>query len=270
MLPGLRQDVDDLKGELRLVGGSPRVGGAARDVITPVAAATSSGAAAAAADGPGGSADAGAEGAAVTLMQLADAGERQQLGLHASPSASSFLSESFDSSESEQWEIPIAELPQPWTKIGEGSGGVVFKATHMHSPVAVKVLANSLRSLTEEQQQQVSAEVSMLKHLRHANLVRFFGVGAEEGLFVVTELCAHKSLHDVLKVARAAAARPPRPPGAPASFHDRIAHNVGLRLKLALDAAKGMSYLHSRRIFHRYHAHAPWRESAALRPKRRR
>ena len=80
----------------------------------------------------------------------------------------------------------------------------------------------------------------MLASMRHPNIVAFFGVVTTPAAAIVTEYCSRGSLTAVLRAARA-------DPAAAAGL------TWGRRLGMALDAAKGMLYLHSRSppIIHR-------------------
>lgn len=135
-------------------------------------------------------------------------------------------------------------------QIGEGSFGKVYLAKWRETTVAVKVLiSTSLPGgggggggddddgapasppgpnplLTALQK-----EASMMAALRHPNVVMYLGVCADPPL-VLTEYCARGSLCDVLK-------RASHSPAAAAAL------DWPRRLAMALDAAKGMTYLHS-------------------------
>ncbi|KAI8475665.1 MAG: kinase-like domain-containing protein [Monoraphidium minutum] len=85
----------------------------------------------------------------------------------------------------------------------------------------------------------LSREVDILANLRHPNVVMFLGVVLRPPC-VVTEYCSLGSLYDVLRKARRDAA-----------FGARL--TWPRRLLMALDAAKGMLYLHAHRpaVLHR-------------------
>lgn len=76
------------------------------------------------------------------------------------------------------------------------------------------------------------------RSLRHPNVVQIMGVCTDPPC-LVTEFCAKGSLTDCLRAARADA-------GAAAQLTWRR------RLTMAIDAARGLLYLHSRTIVHRW------------------
>ena len=83
--------------------------------------------------------------------------------------------------------------------------------------------------------QDLKNEVRILSQLRHPNVVLYMGVCTQlPDVFIVTELCPRRSLFEVI--------------------HDpSVALSCELRLRMALQAAQGMAYLHSQpaRIIHR-------------------
>ena len=91
-------------------------------------------------------------------------------------------------------------------------------------------LDNIMRSETEEVRagvvEALNAEAGLLAAMRHPNIVGFVGISTSPPA-IITELCDRGSLFDVLKAAR----RDPLP--------------WRLRLRMAIEAAQGMHYLHS-------------------------
>ncbi|GAB4823440.1 hypothetical protein N2152v2_010486 [Parachlorella kessleri] len=138
-------------------------------------------------------------------------------------------------------------------KVGQGSFGSVYSAKwHHETPVAVKLLydpanlahaavgaAGPALSLSNPVFQDLQKEAGMLASLRHPNIVSFYGVCPSPPA-LVTEYCDRGSLYDVLRIARASPEK-----AAELTFTRRLA--------MALDAAKGMVYLHSHEppILHR-------------------
>ena len=136
-------------------------------------------------------------------------------------------------------------------QIGEGSFGKVYLARWREITVAVKKLSGSVGanpSLDEEFKpdhpgpdaadrrghpiyESLQKEAAMMASLRHPAIVMYLGVCLDPPC-VVTEFCARGSLSDVLKRANTSAA---------------LAQTLdwARRLNMALDAAKGMLYLHS-------------------------
>lgn len=165
------------------------------------------------------------------------------------------------------WQVNWRDL-EIVRQIGEGSFGKVYLAKWRETTVAVKVLLSA--SLPNEQDGGGSGdngssgsgadnpllaglqkEASMMAAMRHPNVVMYLGVCTDPPL-VVTEYCARGSLCDVLKRARsaamnAAAAASPGNGGANAAAAAAAAAALDWprRLAMALDAAKGMNYLHS-------------------------
>ncbi|KAI7842069.1 hypothetical protein COHA_004266 [Chlorella ohadii] len=156
--------------------------------------------------------------------------------------------------ETNKWQIEWPEL-RTIRIIGEGAFGKVWLGRWQETDVAIKQLGSlsalgvdtgSLQhdssggiKLDKEVQRALDKEVNLLKEMRHPNIILFMGVVLEPAA-VVTEYCARGSLYDLLKAAR---------------------QNAGLakaldwpkRISMALDAAKGMLYLHGHKppIIHR-------------------
>ncbi|KAL4452237.1 hypothetical protein ABPG75_007899 [Micractinium tetrahymenae] len=153
-----------------------------------------------------------------------------------------------DSGVSELWTVDFRELAIQ-KQIGEGSFGKVFLAKWRETTVAVKVLGscgttNTSPGLDDEfpeaegqnarshpLYQSLQKEAAMMASLRHPSIVMYLGVCLDPPA-VVTEYCARGSLNDVLKRARSS-------PLLAAQL------DWARRLNMALDAAKGMLYLHS-------------------------
>lgn len=163
------------------------------------------------------------------------------------------------------WNVPLAEL-QFSRVIGEGSFGKVYLGKWQETTVALKILTSpggplpddswDLQDVTQlrdcswsPQLDQSTAqrmlvvelnkESSLMASLRHPNIVLFLGVCLDPPC-MVTEFCARGSLLDVLSRAKT---------------NKAVAAELDWRrrLKLALDAAKGMHYLHTRQppVLHR-------------------
>eukprot|EP01094_Clydonella_sp_ATCC50884_P020471 TRINITY_DN4259_c0_g1_i2.p1 TRINITY_DN4259_c0_g1~~TRINITY_DN4259_c0_g1_i2.p1 ORF type:complete len:237 (-),score=40.70 TRINITY_DN4259_c0_g1_i2:40-750(-) len=77
--------------------------------------------------------------------------------------------------------------------------------------------------------QEFMREAALLSKFRHPNVVQFFGASSSgDNLFLITEFASRGSLFDVI--------HDPKQKGS---------LSLGLRLRMALDAAKGVGYLHS-------------------------
>lgn len=130
-------------------------------------------------------------------------------------------------------------------QIGEGSFGRVYLAKWNETLVAVKILIG-MGDLEDESSREakltlsnpvldgLAKESTMMATLRHPNVVGFLGVCMNPPC-IVTEYCARGSMTDVLRGAKSSPAK-------------AVLLDWPRRLNMALDAAKGMLYLH---------AHAP-------------
>lgn len=139
--------------------------------------------------------------------------------------------------------VPLVmdDLTIPWSdlvlkeRIGAGSFGTVHHAEWHGSEVAVKILMD--QDFRPEKLKEFLREVSIMKSLRHPNIVLLMGAVTEPPhLSIVTEYLSRGSLYNFL-------------------------HKLGVReilderrrLNMAFDVAKGMNYLHNRNppIVHR-------------------
>eukprot|EP01113_Clastostelium_recurvatum_P037621 TRINITY_DN5522_c0_g1_i1.p1 TRINITY_DN5522_c0_g1~~TRINITY_DN5522_c0_g1_i1.p1 ORF type:complete len:888 (-),score=262.81 TRINITY_DN5522_c0_g1_i1:24-2687(-) len=119
--------------------------------------------------------------------------------------------------------IPASELTSVRV-LGQGSCGEVSEYAWRGTPVAVKKIFRSL--LHKDVVHEFQVEAAMLRRLRHPNVVLFMGTATiERDMCIVTEYMSKGSLRDVLN--SAAVLDPP------------------LLLKMALDAATGLHYLHT-------------------------
>ncbi|XWS59541.1 hypothetical protein CRYUN_Cryun08bG0131000 [Craigia yunnanensis] len=137
--------------------------------------------------------------------------------------------------------LEVDGLDIPWSdlvlreRIGAGSFGTVHRAEWNGSDVAVKILME--QDLHAERFKEFLSEVSIMKRLRHPNIVLFMGaVTQPPNLSIVTEYLSRGSLYRLL-----------RKPGVREVLDERR------RLSMAYDVAKGMNYLHRRNppIVHR-------------------
>ena len=126
------------------------------------------------------------------------------------------------------WDISEAEL-RFRTMLAEGTFGQVWLADWQDRHVAVKVLKQALLILDQDVPEKFEREIALLRSLRHRNVIFFFGCGARaDGTpFLVTEFAGRGSLHKCLE-----------------SPH--IPLSTRLRASFALDACRGMEFLHSR------------------------
>ncbi|KAK3140006.1 hypothetical protein QOZ80_5AG0393980 [Eleusine coracana subsp. coracana] len=118
-------------------------------------------------------------------------------------------------------------------QIGQGSCGTVYHALWYGSDVAVKVF--SKQEYSEDVIQTFRQEVSLMKKLRHPNILLFMGaVTSPQRLCIVTEFLPRGSLFRLLQ-------------------RSNTKLDVRRRVHMALDIARGMNYLHhsSPPIIHR-------------------
>mmetsp|Transcript_9932 Transcript_9932/g.17884 ORF Transcript_9932/g.17884 Transcript_9932/m.17884 type:complete len:474 (-) Transcript_9932:2297-3718(-) len=129
------------------------------------------------------------------------------------------------------WEIDPNELILQH-KLGEGEFGVVHKASYHGTEVAVKVLKVSTGIALGD----FRTEIATLRQVHHPNAVQFLGACTKQTPYMlVTELMTGGSLQDAFRL---------------------MNFQMPLRrgLEIALDAARGMNYLHTRKpspIIHR-------------------
>ncbi|XP_008793254.2 probable serine/threonine-protein kinase SIS8 isoform X2 [Phoenix dactylifera] len=123
-----------------------------------------------------------------------------------------------------EWEIPWEDL-QIGERIGLGSYGEVYRADWNGTEVAVKKFLD--QGLSGDALEQFRCEVKIMSRLRHPNVVLFMGaVTRPPNLSIMTEFLPRGSLY-------------------------RLLHRLNVqldekrRLKMALDVAKGMNYLHT-------------------------
>lgn len=125
--------------------------------------------------------------------------------------------------------------------IGEGSFGRVWSATWQSSEVAVKefVLAQAAFAGGSLQRRDIVeaivGEAGIMAYLRHPKVLQLYGCAlTAQAIWIVSELCAHGSLRQVLD-------------------DPEMELGVETRLRMAIDVAEGMLFLHTRErpIVHR-------------------
>ncbi|GAB4839460.1 hypothetical protein Ancab_028982 [Ancistrocladus abbreviatus] len=111
-------------------------------------------------------------------------------------------------------------------RVGAGSFGTVHRAEWHGSDVAVKVL--TVQDFQDDQLKEFLREVAIMKRVRHPNVVLFMGaVTKRPHLSIVTEYLPRGSLYRLIN----------RPASGEVLDQRR-------RLRMALDVAKGINYLH--------------------------
>ncbi len=118
--------------------------------------------------------------------------------------------------------------------LGKGSFGIVHKALDKHGvDVAAKRIDFSAKS--QKRLPQIAKDLKKLTSLKNENIARIFEVSEdEETIWVFMELCNHGDLVDYLQGSEASSS---------------VSANE--KLKLMLDIAKGVEYLHSKNVIHR-------------------
>ena len=117
-------------------------------------------------------------------------------------------------------------------KFAAGGSGQIFKGTYAGEVIAAKEIFTQM--IDKENVQEFCREASVLSQLHHPNVVQFFGVSIhQDQLYLVTEFCKYNlsqaiELDSVWKPLTGKAKR-----------------------KIALGIARGISYLHGRKLCHR-------------------
>eukprot|EP00249_Psilotum_nudum_P024257 c29136_g1_i2 orf=571-1098(-) len=75
--------------------------------------------------------------------------------------------------------------------IGAGSFAIVWKAVHRQDGIEVAIKEFDRRKLNKQLQQRMFVEISILKQIKHPNIVRLNEIiEAGNGIFLVLEYCA--------------------------------------------------------------------------------
>jgi len=115
-------------------------------------------------------------------------------------------------------------------KIASGAFGDLYRGVYYGQEVAVKILKDVDNNT--QQFQEFMQEVSIMKKVRHKNIVQFIGAcTSKPNLCIVFEYMSNGSLYDII---RKEGGLPP-----------------GTVTKVALSVARGMNYLHQCNIIHR-------------------
>lgn len=124
--------------------------------------------------------------------------------------------------------IDYAEL-QDLELVGVGAFSQVFRASWRHTPVAVKVLTGM--ALHPAAVQELHEEAGLMLSIRHPNCTALLGLCTSPAA-IVMEYCTMGSLFDLLQCAASTPA-------------EEAQLTWERRLRMAIDAATGMLYLHS-------------------------
>ncbi|KAF4324231.1 hypothetical protein BBO99_00000932 [Phytophthora kernoviae] len=120
-------------------------------------------------------------------------------------------------------------------ELGCGKAATVYRGLWINRNGAAEVAVKSFRyaRLTDKILGDYRQEVALLRKLKHPNIVLFIGACTDPKLMILTEYCSRKSLFEVI--------------------HGNNFETIPWKFKvrMMLDAARGIQYLHSKRIIHR-------------------
>ncbi|KAL3366592.1 hypothetical protein AABB24_011341 [Solanum stoloniferum] len=168
---------------------------------------------------------------AVYEQQRSGHQEHEAAGANSEGERMSDKSTGNDSAKSDVILDDVADCEIPWEdialgeRIGLGSYGEVYRGEWHGTEVAVKKFLD--QDITGESLEEFRSEVRIMKRLRHPNVVLFMGaVTRSPHLSIVTEFLHRGSLYRLIH---------------------RPNHQLDerRRLRMALDAARGMNYLHN-------------------------
>ncbi|GLC45485.1 hypothetical protein PLESTM_001740800 [Pleodorina starrii] len=129
----------------------------------------------------------------------------------------------------DDWEIDITQLHIE-AKIASGAFSNLYKGTYCGQEVAVKILKDVHDD--SSQYQEFLQEVAIMRKVRHKNVVQFIGACTRKpNLCIVFEYMSGGSVYDYIR--------------------REGPLKLSAILKLAADVARGMDYLHQRKIIHR-------------------
>mmetsp|Transcript_26979 Transcript_26979/g.86696 ORF Transcript_26979/g.86696 Transcript_26979/m.86696 type:complete len:314 (+) Transcript_26979:1138-2079(+) len=130
----------------------------------------------------------------------------------------------------EDWELDPARL-EFGPKIASGSFGDLFRGKYCGQDVAIKILKDANEN--PQQLQEFMQEVSIMRKVRHKNVVQFIGAcTSRPNLCIVFEYMSGGSVYDYL-------------------HRQRSSLQLPMLLRAAQDVASAMDYLHQRNIIHR-------------------
>ncbi|KAI4336134.1 hypothetical protein L6164_014702 [Bauhinia variegata] len=135
----------------------------------------------------------------------------------------------------EEWSADMSQL-YIGSKFASGRHSRIYRGIYKQRDVAIKLISQPEEDadLAVQLENQFNSEVALLFRLRHPNIITFIAACKKPPVFcIITEYLAGGSLRKYLQ--------------------QQEPHSVPhkLVLKLALDIAKGMQYLHSQGILHR-------------------
>lgn len=129
----------------------------------------------------------------------------------------------------DDWELDPAEIKFQ-ERIASGAFGDLYKGTYCGQDVAIKILRNVQDD--SQQYQEFLQEVSIMRKVRHKNVVQFIGACTRKpNLCIVVEYMPGGSVYDYMR--RAGPLK------------------LATLLKVSVEICRGMDYLHKRKIAHR-------------------
>lgn len=129
----------------------------------------------------------------------------------------------------DDWEIDITQL-QIDAKVASGAFSNLYRGSYCGQEVAVKILKDVQDDTS--QYQEFLQEVSIMRKVRHKNVVQFIGACTRKpNLCIVFEFMSGGSVYDYIR--REGPLR------------------LSQVLKIAVEVSRGMDYLHQRKIIHR-------------------
>jgi len=134
----------------------------------------------------------------------------------------------------DSWTIPKDHLTLK-NEIGKGAFGTVYKADYLGIDVAVKTISQGGPNPDPMEKTFAQREIAVLKSCRHPNVVAFIGVVDNEkgeGIQIVLEYLSNGDLGHFL-------------------LDNPEPINWNRKVRIGLDVACGMAYLHSRNIIFR-------------------
>lgn len=129
-----------------------------------------------------------------------------------------------------------------WKVIGEGGKSTVHEGLLKRGAESIPVALKKYRvsRMSSRCRKQVESEAENLSKLQHPNVIKYYGTCLEEKTIVMEQMTSNNDLECKVNNVR--------------EYLDECADEViesSVRVKIALDAAKGLQHLHQSGIVHR-------------------